>query len=129
MKNTITILILVFSVFILCTTYKFKALQSETLTCQEERDLLRAENEKLSVENKELSAKLARAEKMLGKAGQDTLRWQEEVTGYYIRTVCLKMITATFRKHSKPDERKRGGNKASDGRIAGCAKRFAETGK
>ena len=58
---------------------KFKALQSETMTCQEERDMLRAENEKLTVDNTELSSRLSQAEKRLAKAGVDTLRWQEEV--------------------------------------------------
>jgi len=90
MKNTIIILILVFSFSSCVPPTKFKALQSETLTCQEERDLLRAETEKLSVENKELSAKLARAEKMLEKAGVDTLRWQEEVTRLNLQNGLLK---------------------------------------
>ena len=80
MKNTILLLFLVLSLSSCVPPTKFKALQSETLTCQEERDLLRAETERLSVENKELSAKLARTEKTLEKVGRDTLRWQEEVS-------------------------------------------------
>jgi chemotaxis protein MotB len=59
---------------------RFKALQSETLTCQEERDLMKAENEKLSVENKEIKALLTLAEKRLAQAGKDTLKWKEEAT-------------------------------------------------
>jgi chemotaxis protein MotB len=57
---------------------RFKALQSETLTCQEERDLLKAENEKLSVENKETTSRLAVTEKDLARAEKDTLKWKEE---------------------------------------------------
>ena len=59
---------------------RFKALQSETLTCQEERDLLKAENEKLSVEIKEATPRLALAEIDLARAGRDTVKWKEEVT-------------------------------------------------
>ena len=80
MKNSIFILILAVSLSSCVPPTKFKALQSETLTCQEERDLLRAETEKLSVENKELSAQLARALKTLEKAGRDTLSLQKEVS-------------------------------------------------
>jgi chemotaxis protein MotB len=35
--------------------------------------------EKLSVENREIAAKLLMAQKMLEKAGKDTLKWQDEV--------------------------------------------------
>jgi chemotaxis protein MotB len=59
---------------------KFRALQSESLTCQEERDQLRAENEKMSVENKELNSKLIMASKNLARAGKDTIEWKEEVS-------------------------------------------------
>ncbi len=58
---------------------KFKSLQSETMTIREERDMLRAENEKLSVSNREMEAKIDRMQKLLEKAGRDTLKWQEEV--------------------------------------------------
>jgi chemotaxis protein MotB len=57
---------------------RFKALQSETLTCQEERDRLRAENEKMGVDNRELNSKLAQADKTLAEAGRDTVKWKEE---------------------------------------------------
>ena len=56
---------------------RFKALQSERLTCQEELELLKAGNEILSVENKELQSKLTKAEKDLARAGKDTLRWKD----------------------------------------------------
>jgi len=79
MKNISISLLLIFSIISCVPPTKFKALQSETLSCQEERDLLKAELEKLSVENRETAAKLARAQKMLEKAGKDTLKWQEEV--------------------------------------------------
>jgi chemotaxis protein MotB len=58
---------------------RFKTLQSETLTCKEERDYLKAENEKLSVENKEISARLLAAQLDLARAGRDTVKWKEEV--------------------------------------------------
>ena len=58
---------------------RFKALQSQSLTCQEERDLLKAENERLSVENTEILSKLQMEEKELARAGRDTVKWQEEV--------------------------------------------------
>lgn len=58
---------------------KFTSLQSEALTCQQERNILKTENEQLAVDNKELKARLARAENQLERAGKDTLRWKEEV--------------------------------------------------
>jgi chemotaxis protein MotB len=58
---------------------KFKALQTVNVNCQEERDMLRSSNEKLTVDNTELSARLESAEKLLAKAGRDTVKWQEEV--------------------------------------------------
>lgn len=79
MKNAILISLALLVVWACVPPTKFKALQSESMTCREERDMLRAENEKLSVENRELSARLARAENVLARAGRDTVRWQEEV--------------------------------------------------
>jgi len=58
---------------------RFKALQSESLTCQQERDKLRAENENISVENKELRSKLAQAERTLARAGRDTVKWKQDL--------------------------------------------------
>lgn len=58
---------------------RFKALQSESLTCQQERDLLKAANEELSVEIRETRARLDQAEKTLQQASKDTLRWKTEV--------------------------------------------------
>jgi len=55
---------------------KFKALQAESISCEEERDRLRAENEQFSVEIKELRSRLAVAEKSLARAGRDTLKWK-----------------------------------------------------
>ena len=52
---------------------RFKALQTESMSCQEERDRLRAENEQITVENKEIRSRLAMAEKKLDRAGRDTL--------------------------------------------------------
>lgn len=58
---------------------RFKALQSESLTCSEERDMLKASLEKLSVEQRETAARLASAEQQLARAGKDTLKLREEV--------------------------------------------------
>ncbi|MBN2812790.1 MAG: OmpA family protein [Bacteroidales bacterium] len=58
---------------------RFKALQSESLTCSEERDMLKATLEKLSVEQRETAARLASAEQKLARAGKDTLKLREEV--------------------------------------------------
>jgi chemotaxis protein MotB len=79
--NKLTVLLLFTGFAVSCVPpTRFKALQSESLTCQEERDRLKAENENISVENKELRSKLALAEKILEKAGRDTLKWKIEVT-------------------------------------------------
>ncbi|HLO58200.1 MAG TPA: OmpA family protein [Bacteroidales bacterium] len=59
---------------------KFKALQKVNVNCEQERDDLKAANEKLTVDNTELNARLLRADKQLAKAGEDTVRWQDEVT-------------------------------------------------
>jgi len=58
---------------------KFKALQKESVDCQEERDRLRAENEKIAVDNKELTSRLDLADKSLARAGRDTVQWKEDV--------------------------------------------------
>lgn len=58
---------------------KFKALQSESLSCQEERDRLKAENEKVTVQNREMQEQLDQAHKSLTKAGHDTVAWKDEV--------------------------------------------------
>jgi chemotaxis protein MotB len=59
---------------------KFKALQTESLTCVEERDRLKTEMEQLSVDYKEMKALLAQMETDLARAEKDTLRLKEEVT-------------------------------------------------
>jgi hypothetical protein len=58
---------------------RFKALKSQSLSCQEQRDVLKAENEKLEVENREMMVKLGLTEAMLARAGRDTVKWKEEV--------------------------------------------------
>jgi chemotaxis protein MotB len=79
--NKISVLLLLAGFAVSCVPpTKFKALQSESLTCQEERDRLKAENENISVENKEMKSKLAMAEKSLEQAGRDTVKWKNEVT-------------------------------------------------
>ena len=79
MKN-ITWIFLLTGLFAACVPpTRFKTLQSENLTCQDERDMLKAENEQLSVENKEMKSRLSMAEKDLTRAGKDTLKWKEEV--------------------------------------------------
>jgi chemotaxis protein MotB len=57
---------------------KFRELQNENISCQDERDQLKADNEKLTVDHKELTAKLEKATRDLAKAGKDTLKWKEE---------------------------------------------------
>ena len=79
MKKIICLFILVSLIAACVPPNKFKALQTESANCQEERDRLRAENEKMTVDNKELTSKLAVADKSLTKAGRDTVRWKEEV--------------------------------------------------
>lgn len=78
MKNIVPVTIIILLIASCVPPTKFKALQSETMSCREERDMLRAENEKLSVENRELAARLTRTENILAKAGQDTVKWKEE---------------------------------------------------
>ena len=78
MKKPGVLLLLIVLISSCVPPTRFKALQSETLTCQEERDLLKADNEQLTVENKETKARLAMAEKDLARAVSDTLKWKEE---------------------------------------------------
>lgn len=42
--------------------------------------MLKAQNDKLMADARELAARLARAEKQLARAGEDTIKWQQEVT-------------------------------------------------
>jgi len=79
MKRIASFILLAGIVFACVPPTRFKALQSESLTCQEERDRLRAENEQITVESKEIRSRLAMAEKKLDRAGRDTLKWKEEV--------------------------------------------------
>jgi chemotaxis protein MotB len=58
---------------------RFKALQSANYNCQDERDMLKKQNEKLTVENREMRSKLSLIEKDLERAGRDTVKWKEEV--------------------------------------------------
>jgi len=79
MKKIASLFIIAFLVTACVPPNKFKALQTEQATCQEERDRLRAENEKFSVDNKELSSRLSAADKSLARAGLDTVKWKEDV--------------------------------------------------
>ncbi len=79
MKKLICLFIFASLVVACVPPNKFKALQTESANCQEERDRLRAENEKISVDNRELSSRLAMADKSLARAGRDTVKWKEEV--------------------------------------------------
>ena len=58
---------------------KFKSLQSEVQTCEEENESLKAENERLNVDVRETRAKLVAIENRLLKIGKDTLRWKNEL--------------------------------------------------
>ncbi len=79
MKKINVLLLLALSVASCVPPAKFTSLQSEALTCQREKNILKTENEQLAIENRELNARLARAESELARAGKDTLRWKEEV--------------------------------------------------
>ncbi len=79
MKSAVAAFIIVILAVACVPPTKFKALQSESLTCQEEKELLVAENEKLSVAGREMAAKLAKAERDLARAGKDTIYWKNEV--------------------------------------------------
>jgi chemotaxis protein MotB len=79
--NKLSVLLLLAGFTVSCVPpTRFKALQSESVTCQEERERLKAENENISVENREMKSKLAMAEKSLAQAGRDTVKWKNEVT-------------------------------------------------
>lgn len=80
MKNLIIISLGILMVLSCVPATKFKALQSESTSCHEERDMLKAQNDKLMADARELAARLARAEKQLARAGEDTIKWQQEVT-------------------------------------------------
>lgn len=74
-------IVLVSGLFSACVPpTKFKALQSESLSCQEERDRLKAENEKIIVENREMQSMLEQSRKSLTRAAHDTVAWKEEVS-------------------------------------------------
>jgi chemotaxis protein MotB len=80
MKYTAILLPLVFLAASCVPPNKFKALQTESLTCAEERERLKTEMEQLSVEYKEMKARLAQLETDLARAEKDSLRLKEEVT-------------------------------------------------
>jgi chemotaxis protein MotB len=80
MKYTALLLPLVILTASCVPPNKFKALQTESLTCAEERDRLKTEMEQLSVEYKEMKAHLAQLESDLARAEKDSLRLKEEVT-------------------------------------------------
>jgi chemotaxis protein MotB len=80
MKYTSILLALVILIASCVPPNKFKALQTESLTCAEERDRLNTEMEQLSVDFKEMKARLAQLETDLARAEKDSLRLKEEVT-------------------------------------------------
>lgn len=80
MKYTSILLALVILIASCVPPNKFKALQTESLTCAEERDRLNTEMEQLSVDFKEMKARLSQLETDLARAEKDSLRLKEEVT-------------------------------------------------
>lgn len=80
MKYTSILLPLVILIASCVPPNKFKALQTESLTCAEERDRLKTEMEQLSVDYKEMKARLAQLETDLARAEKDSLRLKEAVT-------------------------------------------------
>ena len=80
MKYTSILVALVILIASCVPPNKFKALQTESLTCAEERDRLKTEMEQLSVDYKEMKARLAQQETALARAEKDSLRLKEEVT-------------------------------------------------
>jgi chemotaxis protein MotB len=80
MKYTFLLLSLVIAVASCVPPGKFKALQTESLTCTEERDRLKTEMEQLSVDYKEMKARLDQLQTDLARAEKDSLRLKEEIT-------------------------------------------------
>ncbi len=80
MKKSTILLLFTISMVSCVPPTKFKSLQSEALTCQEENNLLKAEHEQLTVENKEIKGHLAMLEKDMDRAARDTVKWKEEVS-------------------------------------------------
>ncbi|MBN1143079.1 MAG: OmpA family protein [Bacteroidales bacterium] len=78
MSKSLILFVLFFLTISCVPPTRFKSLQDETTTCQQERELLKAANEQLTVDNKEMKARLAAAEKDLTRAGRDTLKWKQE---------------------------------------------------
>jgi chemotaxis protein MotB len=89
MKNILILLLFALFTFSCVPPTRFKALQSESVTCQEERDQLKISQEQLTVENKELKARLTRTESDLAKAAKDTLRWKEELNSLNLKNMQL----------------------------------------
>lgn len=79
MKKTILIILTGLMLFSCVPPTKFKTLQSEARTCEEENELLRAENERISVDIKEARSRLALIEDRLSQIGKDTIRWKNEL--------------------------------------------------
>lgn len=78
MRNNFILLLLTVFIAACVPPTRFKSLQAESVSCLEERNYLKTENEQLTVENTELKARLARAEQDLSRAAKDTLRWVAE---------------------------------------------------
>ncbi len=58
---------------------KFNSLQNDALNCEEERQYLKAENERLNVEIRETKSKLEVLSNKLAQIEKDTVRWQNEL--------------------------------------------------
>ncbi len=80
-KNMRNLFLIIFAglLFSCAPPRQFRALQKENASCQEERELLKKNNEKLTVENNELEAKIAGLEKKIQEWGKDSLKRFEEL--------------------------------------------------
>ncbi|MBN1157884.1 MAG: OmpA family protein [Bacteroidales bacterium] len=58
---------------------KFNSLQTEALSCEEDRERLNMENERLNVEIREIRSRLNTLEARLNQIGKDTLKWKNEL--------------------------------------------------
>ena len=61
------------------TPRQFKDLQQENKNCQEERDMLKNENEKLTVANTELTSKIEAVDKSFSRFAEDSLKKNAEI--------------------------------------------------
>lgn len=77
-KKLLPLLFLFFVVACVPPT-QFKETQDEKINCNDERDLLKKENEKLTVENTEMRARIDGVDETMAKITSDSLKRKEEI--------------------------------------------------